>query len=158
MALALHTPRAAAWSALVTGVSGLLARTLPRRGQGSQPMGAALLVGGDVGQRRFCETLLQALGLRVDVAANACQALQALERDCFGLVIVDGAAPDLDAPFWARLRSLAATPGSPRLYVVTDRKGGRLHAASAASALRAIPRPVRALNLVEAAQGLRGGI
>jgi CheY-like chemotaxis protein len=155
MALALHTPRAAASSDVVTGVSRLLARLLRRLGPASQPFGAALIVGGDAGQRRFCEALLQALGLRVDVATNGCQALQALGRGSFGLVIVDGAAPDLDASFWARLRALAATPGSPRLYVVTDRKGGRLHAASAAAAVRAMPRPVRALSLVEAAQGLR---
>jgi hypothetical protein len=115
---------------------------------------SALVVGTDVGQNRFCEILLQALGLRVDIATSAAQALLALERGSFGLVIVDASALDLDRAFWSRLPGLLGQ-GAARgahLYVVTDRDGVR---PCASGGYRTLPRPVRALSLVEAAERLR---
>src|SRR5579862_8753078 len=84
-----------------TGVTKLL-RALARRAPAGcarrRPVArssTALIVGGDANQRRFCETLLQALGLSVEVAGGCGPALKALARCSFGLVIVDGATHGL---------------------------------------------------------------
>ena len=115
----------------------------------------ALIVVDDARQRRFCETVLQALGVTTDVAAAGAQALQALERRSFGLVILDASAPDIDADFWRRLEQLFERRETPTFYLITDPEGRRPDHAPRLAAVRAIPRPVRALNLVEAAQRLR---
>jgi DNA-binding NtrC family response regulator len=161
MALALQPSQPVrSTGATVTGLNALVGRvmrprTRSRAGGDGGAAAAALIIGGDASQRRFCETLLQALGVRVDVAGGCRQALLALERGRFGLVILDGAAPGLDDDFWARLGGLFVGRPAPWLYLVTDRNEDVPWAALRPAALRAVPRPVRALTLVEAAHRLR---
>lgn len=118
---------------------------------------SALIVTGDIGQRRFCETFLRALGLRVDIAQTPAQALAAVAQDAYGMVIVDASLPELDSAFWVRLFDElmdARLSRPPHLYLVTDEAGGRAETFRHLGAHRAISRPVRALALVEAIERL----
>jgi CheY-like chemotaxis protein len=119
---------------------------------------SALIVGGDVGQRRFCAALLGGLGLRVDVATGGLQALRAIRGSRFGMVIVDATTADIEAGFWSALIEAlmgadAARP--PHLYVVTDGDGATPAMLRRLGAHRSLSRPVRALSLVEAIERLR---
>jgi DNA-binding NtrC family response regulator len=128
-------------------------------GESAAARRSALIISGDAAQRRFCETFLRALGLRVDVATTAAQALAALREDTFGLVIVDVAVAGLDGDFWTRLfevlmSSELARP--PHLYLVADDDGAHASIFRNLGAHRSISRPVRAVALVEAIERLGG--
>ena len=119
---------------------------------------SALIVSGDASQRRFCETFLRALGLRVDEATTAAQALAAMHGDAYGMVIVDMALPGLDGDFWPSLFEALMRPGlarPPHLYLVADEADANAGAFRFLGAHRSISRPVRAVALVEAIERLR---
>lgn len=114
---------------------------------------AALVVGGDSGQQRFCESLLQTLGLTVDLAPNAEDGVTAAARSPYRLVIVDVRPRGFDADLWLQvLQATASRHGGPTpdVYVVVDDETQW----QGPTDCRPIQHPVRAVNLVRAFERL----
>jgi DNA-binding NtrC family response regulator len=140
-------------NALAAARAALRARTSEVRGLGSGRAAAALVVGGDCCQQRFCESFLQTLGLKVDLAANAEDGITAAARAPYGLVIVDARARGFDTDLWTQvLQATASRYGAtaPDVYVVVEDEAQWQGTADC----RAMQHPVRAVNLVRAIERL----
>lgn len=111
---------------------------------------AALVVGGDCAQQRFCETFLRTLGLSVDVVASAEDGLTAALRSSYALIIVDERTRGFDADLWSQVLGAKANRGAPApdIYVVVEGEG------RPRGDCRPIQRPIRAVNLVRAIERL----
>ena len=113
----------------------------------------ALVVGGDCLQQRFCESFLQTLGLKVDVAANAENGITAAARSAYSLLIVDARSRGFDADLWTQVLEATAARHSaphPDVYVVVDEDSQHRGLGDC----RAIQHPIRAVNLVRAIERL----
>jgi len=131
----------------------LRARVSDVRGVGAGRVVSALVVGADCRQQRFCESFLQTLGLKVDLAANAEDGVTAAARAPYALVIVDARSRGFDADLWTQvLQATAARYGAPApdVYVVVEDETQWAGTADC----RAIQHPVRAVNLVRAIERL----
>ncbi|HTX51106.1 MAG TPA: hypothetical protein VME40_17165 [Caulobacteraceae bacterium] len=129
------------------------ARASEARGAGPRRVAAALVVGGDRRQQRFCESFLQTLGLKVDLATNAEDGVTAAARTPYGLVIVDARPRGFDADLWAQvLQATSDRYGAPApdVYVVVEDEAQW----SGSGDSRPIQHPVRAVNLVRAVERL----
>ena len=138
--------------ALAAARAALRARTTEARGLGAG-RAAALVVGGDLSQQRFCESFLQTLGLKVDLAANVEDGITAAARAPYGLVIVDARARGFDTDLWMQvLQATASRYGAtaPDVYIVVEDEAQWQGTADC----RALQHPVRAVNLVRAIERL----
>src|SRR5579862_4558256 len=84
---------------------------------------AVLIIDDDVNAQIIMETLLRLRGLAVRVAADAAVALEILERDDIGVVVVDVSVPGMNGIEGVR-RLRAASAGrvdAPRIILMTDR-------------------------------------
>jgi CheY-like chemotaxis protein len=159
--LSADRPRASrSWTALrrapgMLAVAGaaIRCRITRRRSLGPGKASAALVVGGDACQQRFCQTFLQTLGLTVEVASNDQDGLRAVASAAYGLVIVDARTRGFDAGVWSCvLEATAAKTASatPDVYVVTGDEAPEAARMVDLGAYRPIQRPVRAIHLIRA--------
>lgn len=88
--------------------------------QGARPFGEevrALIVSAAGAQRKQLETLLQRLGAEVRTTQTRKEALDALGKDRFTLIVSDGVLPDGDAPALAKSMRKACKGAVPRFVV-----------------------------------------
>jgi CheY-like chemotaxis protein len=140
---------------LAVAGAALRCRIARRRSLEPGKIGAALVVGGDACQQRFCETFLQTLGLTVEVAPNAQDGLRAAASAAYGLVIVDARTRGFDAGLWMQIleaTTAKTASAAPDIYVVTNGAGDAPALAIELGASRSIQRPVRAVDLIRAVE------
>jgi DNA-binding NtrC family response regulator len=112
---------------------------------------AALVIGGDATQRRFCATFLETLGLSITVAEDFCDGVRALASEAPRLVILDARATGFEPAAWSRI--VDACEVRPKVFVVVDPADDRVNGAMAELAFDGfLPRPIRSLDLVRAAE------
>jgi len=146
-------PTLSALAAMVIGPTNPRRRRTPPRPRRIAPSRSALVIGGGASQQRFCQTFLEALGLRVVVAYDFQAAARALAAQPHQLVILDSQTRGFDPDVWSRLlEATAASFGLDRLiYVVAEAPSERPPIAADGY----IERPVRAIDLVRATEPLR---
>jgi CheY-like chemotaxis protein len=109
----------------------------------------ALIVGGDALQQRFCESVLQTLGVSVLLAPTCREALATLSDTHLDLVVVDEASAAREGDCWACLLDLLARMNRQHLYVIAEHDSG-LRTPAWTQAARHVAKPIRAIDLVEA--------
>ena len=103
--------------------------------------------------------LLQQLGYRADLAANGLEALEALERQTYDVVLMDVQMPEMDgleatAPDRARA---GRTARRPRIIAMTaNAMQGDREACLAAGMDDYVAKPIRVDSLVQALMSARG--
>jgi hypothetical protein len=123
--------------------------TRAARPRSTAAMRRALIVGGDALHQRFCETFLRTLNVAVVLAPSCREGLRAIGEAGFDIVIVDEDAAEREHACWACL-DLLVRMNRGQLYVVSEARGLRGLVGGEATAARPMPKPVRAISLVEA--------
>ena len=112
---------------------------------------AALVIGGDATQLRFCATFLETLGLSVTVAEDFCGGLRSLAAETPRLVILDARATGFDPAAWSRIAD-AGDATRRKVFVVIDAADARNPEMLRLAVDGYLARPIRSLDLVRAAE------